>query len=374
MARIRNQNSGPARAITASASSAPRRLDASISDKRREDEQHAEQHLEADHRPVLRAPHPDRGGAEHDADGERAAGVRVLAAHVPAREVEPRFATAISAATTAAIVTASGRSPGASGSSCGARRLVALAGARVAARRPRGSGAGRAGLTAALAHGGPPARPAAPRAAASGSSASVIARTTTTRVAPRAVTSATLPASSPPIANHGLSRVRRRVGDVVQPGGGPARLGRRRVHRADGEVVDVGVGVRGVALRRARASSARRSRPPRRPRAPSAGVPSSWPTWTPSAPQAATRSGPVVEHEQRAVRVGGRAELARGGHEPLVAERLVAQLDHVDPAADAPRRGTRAAGRRRRGTAGRRRSARVGSSSSVAPRVVRTAV
>ena len=44
--------------------------------------------------------------------------------------------------------------------------------------------------------------------------------------------------------------------------------------------------------------------------------------------------GPVVEHEQRAAGVGGRAELARGGDEPVVVERLVAQLDHVDAAAD----------------------------------------
>ena len=52
-----------------------------------------------------------------------------------------------------------------------------------------------------------------------------------------------------------------------RPRGGAAGLGRRRVHGPDGEVVDVGVGVRRRRPARARAWSGRRSRPARRPRA-----------------------------------------------------------------------------------------------------------
>src|SRR5204862_6587082 len=44
--------------------------------------------------------------------------------------------------------------------------------------------------------------------------------------------------------------------------------------------------------------------------------------------------GPVVEDEQRAALVGGGPELARRGDQALVVERLVAQLDDVDAAAD----------------------------------------
>ncbi len=102
------------------------------------------------------------------------------------------------------------------------------------------------------------------RAAASGSSASVIARTTTTRRAPRATTSPTFPACRPPIANHGRSRTCRAAQlHIVQARGRPPRLGRRRVHRPDGQVVDVRVPPRRVGLRRARAWSARRSAPAR---------------------------------------------------------------------------------------------------------------
>jgi hypothetical protein len=42
---------------------------------------------------------------------------------------------------------------------------------------------------------------------------------------------------------------------------------------------------------------------------------------------------PVVEDEERAGGVGGRPELARGRDQRVVAERLVAQLDQVHPAA-----------------------------------------
>ena len=80
---------------------------------------------------------------------------------------------------------------------------------------------------------------------------------------------------------------------------------------------------------RARGWSGRRSGPAR-PRARAiAGGSSSWPTWTPSAPHASTRSGPVVEDEERVVA----GERARRLDEPVVVERLVAQLDQVDAAA-----------------------------------------
>ena len=75
--------------------------------------------------------------------------------------------------------------------------------------------------------------------------------------------------------------------------------------------------------------------------------------------------GAVVEDEQRAVLVGGGAEHRRGLDQPVVVERLVAQLDQVGAARAARRRGTRAAARRRRGTGGRPPVARGGSCRAV---------
>jgi hypothetical protein len=100
------------------------------------------------------------------------------------------------------------------------------------------------------------------------------------------------------------------------------------VHGSDGEVVDVGVGVRGVGLR----GCVRRA--------------SDDPLGADQRARGGGRAvvladvhavggarvdevGAVVEDEQRAVRVGGGAEVARGGDQPFVVERLVAQLDHV---------------------------------------------
>ena len=94
----------------------------------------------------------------------------------------------------------------------------------------------------------------------------------------------------PPIAKNGTRGVRGRVADELEPDRRPPRLGRRRVHRPDADVVDASAGG-GVDLRgrvgREPDQPVRRRRPrgPRRPRA------SSWPTCTPSAPAAATRSG-----------------------------------------------------------------------------------
>src|SRR5207253_772646 len=67
---------------------------------------------------------------------------------------------------------------------------------------------------------GAPSAPRRARAAASGSTASVIARTTTIRAAPSATTSCTLPASSPPIANHGLPTVAAACATYSRPAAG----------------------------------------------------------------------------------------------------------------------------------------------------------
>ena len=79
-------------------------------------------------------------------------------------------------------------------------------------------------------------------AAARGSSAPVIARTTTIRRAPAASTSGSRCSSIPPIANHGLSVARFRPAASrtrSRPGARPARFGRGRPARADAEVVDL---------------------------------------------------------------------------------------------------------------------------------------
>ena len=56
---------------------------------------------------------------------------------------------------------------------------------------------------------------------------------------PRRAPPGVVVASRPPIANHGARRGARRVPDGVEADRRPALLRRRRVHRADGEVVDV---------------------------------------------------------------------------------------------------------------------------------------
>ncbi len=174
-----------------------------------------------------------------------------------------------------------------------------------------------------------------------------MARTTTTREAPAAATAPTVRPSMPPIANHGTGDRARRVAHGLQPDGGPAELGRRRVHGADGDVVDVerrgGVGlcdaVRGqadqavgpddrarrghglVVLADVDAVGAGRHR----------------------------EVGPVVEHEQRARVVAQRAGLGRDAQQLVVAGELVAQLEDVDAAGQ--RRGQHVAQRPASGAA-----------------------
>ena len=79
-------------------------------------------------------------------------------------------------------------------------------------------------------------RPAAARAAASGSSASRMARTTATPGAPAPTTSATLESSMPPIANHGTVRRRRRGAEELQTARDRILL-RRRCERGHPDVV-----------------------------------------------------------------------------------------------------------------------------------------
>ena len=106
-----------------------------------------------------------------------------------------------------------------------------------------------------------PADSAATRraAAAPGSLAPVIARTTTTLVAPASITSGSRCSSIPPIANHGFVLLghRRRCPDQVQAGGRATRLGRRRPARPDTEIADISSLNRRLRPRRSRAWSAR---------------------------------------------------------------------------------------------------------------------
>jgi hypothetical protein len=100
------------------------------------------------------------------------------------------------------------------------------------------------------------------------------------------------------------------------------------VHGADREVVDVGVGVRGVGLggrvRRAADDALGADQ-----RACGGGGVVVLADVDAVGGARLHEVGPVVEDEQRAVRVGGGAEGARGGHEAVVVERLVAQLHEV---------------------------------------------
>jgi hypothetical protein len=120
----------------------------------------------------------------------------------------------------------------------------------------------------------------------------------------------------------------RRVGDVVQARGGAAGLGRRRVDGPDGEVVDVGIGIgdRGLGGRVGGAPDDA-VRPDGRARRGGRVVVLADVHAVGAA--CLDQTGPVVEHEQRA----GLAERGGRAHQPVVVERLVAQLDDVDAAA-----------------------------------------
>ena len=127
-------------------------------------------------------------------------------------------------------------------------------------------------------------------AAASGSLASVIARTTTARRRAGVDRGRQRRRVEPADREPRLADRARRVGHVVEPRGRAAGLGRRRVYGADRHVVDVGVGSGRVGLERRVRGAADDAVRADRARA-CAGVSSSWPTCTPSAAHASTRSG-----------------------------------------------------------------------------------
>ena len=87
------------------------------------------------------------------------------------------------------------------------------------------------------------------RAAASGSGASVIARTTAIRVAPAARTAADVAGVDPADGEERRGGVGGGVAHQVQPHRGAAGLGRRGVDGADPDVVDLGLGAGRVDLR-----------------------------------------------------------------------------------------------------------------------------
>jgi hypothetical protein len=104
------------------------------------------------------------------------------------------------------------------------------------------------------------------------------------------------------------------------------------VDGADGEVVHVGIGVRGRALlRRVRGAADDPVGADGGARGGDAGVLLADVHAVGGA--CLHEVGPVVEDEQRAGRVGGGPEVARGGDDAVVVKRLVAQLDLVHPAA-----------------------------------------
>ena len=102
---------------------------------------------------------------------------------------------------------------------------------------------------------------------------------------------------------------------VVEAGGGPPRLRRRRPDRPDAEVVGAGIPARSHErpreLLRVVGGEADDRRRVRRARRASATGTSSWPTWTPSAPARGDEVGAVVDQEERAVAIG-RARGRRG--------------------------------------------------------------
>ena len=240
-----------------------------------------QQHLEAEHRPVARLPHPPGHQPQRRGEDRRAAagaGSSPLISTPPtsATTAETVKISASTAETTAADrdrgrplalgraapgpraprrCAASERWPSAPGRS---RRGGSVRGAAGPAPRQRARRGGfrrqliaacASGARRACARGCPSARRASTRPdrprptsalarRAPGSAASRIARTTQTRAAPAATTSPTLPASMPPIANQGSVAISAAVLDQLEAGRGPPLLGRGLPDRADADVVD----------------------------------------------------------------------------------------------------------------------------------------
>ena len=92
---------------------------------------------------------------------------------------------------------------------------------------------------------------------------------------------------------------------------------------------------RGVELRRAVGREADQRVGPGAARLAAATGSSSWPTWTPSAPQASTRPGSSLRKKSAPCSRAARGERLGEGEQLLgAARRLLAQLDHVDAAGD----------------------------------------
>ena len=266
----------------------------------------------------------------------------------------------ISAATIAATVTAVGRSPGASGVERGADRVGALARAGVAALRSCSSArrrdAVRSGSRGAYGCAAPTGTSSAARRL--GRRALRVGRLgdrphDDARRAPRSTAAGSVAGVEPADREPRLADVR---GGVARRSRGPPRGAPAwSAWRAPG---------------RRRGSPRRGRRPPRRParaRASSGRRSASGPTSRAGRGGRAVvlpdvhavggarvdEVGPVVEDEQRAVRVGGGAERARRRDQPVVVERLVAQLHDVDAAAQRGVEERAAGARRRRGRGGR---------------------
>ena len=248
----RNQNSVPAAPMIASASDDGEHVLGLDQEQRPDDDQEREQGLEAEHRPVARVPHA-RPPSQHQRRVRRAC--PTLRARCPAPRRRPRTATSVRQPPAAprpprATVTASGRSPSSSGTSCSramssfdlALRRLPAAAARPAPRRPVAARARRLRLRAwpsrrpaHLARAEPASRGLDALADALARGARRDRRRRGSRARPRPArrrrrrTSSTLPASMPPIAKNGTRRMLGRVAHELEPDRLVVGLGRSRV-------------------------------------------------------------------------------------------------------------------------------------------------
>ena len=168
-------------------------------------------------------------------------------------------------------------------------------------------------------------------AAAPGSAASRIARTTQSRRAPAATTCSALPGSMPPIAEEGLGRVLGGVGDELQPDRRPPRFRRRLPDRADADVVDRPLVGRGDLLLGVGREADDRVGPEQLARRLGRGVVLADVDAVGVA--GAGQVGIVVDDEEGAVGVADAAEGRGGALDLRPAQLLLAQLHDVDAAA-----------------------------------------
>src|SRR5436190_1857444 len=273
--------------------------------ERRGEQRKGEKRLKAQHRPVARAPHAPGHGGQEQSDRPGGDGARLGAADrdVAGRGEDRRdpeddgddgrdHGANRHDHRTLALLQRFELLPRLPVSLLGACRhvLTPLGRARLALH-PLGT------LSVAPRHQRTPASAAraswSARATDSGSAASRIARTTTTRVAPAAATSPTLPVSIPPIANHGSVAARAAYSTSSTPAAGrPSFVG---VSQTGPTLTWSGRSGPWAALAASTCSTVWVDCPinasgPAASRASATGM-SSWPTWAPSAPHSATRSG-----------------------------------------------------------------------------------